>query len=153
MRRFFTILTLSLLPLTGCAVGDTSPYDGGDTEEDMIVVVPEDGIVVSSRSLGDPPAGHTWVDINGTVTGDRNELYGAVVMAHDIVSDNEIECDYQDGEGFGCIGLAVVVDLYQPNGGNCIELWVVDADGNEGPHREYQALGGYGRIDALEGCE
>jgi hypothetical protein len=141
VHRAFGGFVLSAL-LAGCVVHDPEPAFRA------AVFIGDRGISIPlpPPSLVDDP--EQEVDVEGEVIGLDDEVDGLVVRIVDQAGGAELEATLTESSTFRAEGLPI--DLSD----NCIELWLVDAEGREGERVQYQALideSGQS-IEVSEGC-
>lgn len=141
VHRAFGGFVLSTL-LVGCVAHDPEPAFRA------AVYIGDRGISIPlpPPSLVDDP--EQEVDVEGEVIGLDEQVDGLVVRIVDQSGGAELEVSLAEGSTFHAEGLPI--DLSD----NCIELWLVDADGREGERTQYQALIDESRqsIEVSEGC-
>jgi hypothetical protein len=142
VHRAFGGFVLSTL-LVGCVVHDPEPaFRASVFLGDRGISIP-----LPPPSLVDDP--EQEVDVEGEVIGLDEAVDGLVVRIVDQSGGAELEVPLTEGSTFRAEGLPI--DLSD----NCIELWLVDADGREGERAQYQALideSGQS-IEVSEGCD
>jgi hypothetical protein len=99
-------------------------------------------------SLADEP--EQDVDVEGEVIGIAEGTGGLIVRIVDHAGGAELDVPLADGSN-AFHGEGLSIDLSD----NCLELWLVDADGREGERAQYQALidASGESIEVVEGCE
>jgi hypothetical protein len=144
VHRALAGFVLSTLGLGGCAQHDAEPaFRAGVLIDDRGISIP-----LPPPSLVDEP--EQDVDVEGQVIGAVEDLDGLVVHILDQTGGAELDVPLADGvTSFHGEGLAI--DLSN----NCIELWLVDAEGREGEHVHYRALidASGQSIEVVEGCD
>jgi len=144
VHRAFAGFVLSTLALGACASHEAKPvFRASVFIDDRGISIP-----LPPPSLVDEP--EQEVDVEGEVVGDALELDGLVVRIVDHRGGAELDVPLEEGStSFHGSGLAI--DLSD----NCIELWLVDAEGREGERADYQAvIDASGQaIEVVEGCE
>lgn len=143
VHHAFAGLVLSSL-LAGCVQHDPEPaFRAAVFLGDRGISIP-----LPPPSLVDEP--EQEVDVEGEVLGLHEQADGLVVRIVDQAGGAELEAPLVEGSSsFRAEGLPI--DLSD----NCIELWLVDADGREGERAQYQALideSGQS-IEVSEGCD
>ena len=144
VHRAFAGLLLSTLGLTGCVAHDPEPAFRA------AVLVGDRGISIPlpPPSLVDEP--EQDVDVEGEVIGLGDEIDGLVVRIVDHAGGAELDVQLVEGSN-AFRGEGLSIDLSD----NCIELWLVDAEGREGERAQYQAvIDASGQsIEVSEGCD
>jgi hypothetical protein len=129
VHRAFAGFVLSVLGLGACVAHDAEPAFRASVRVDERGI----SIPLPPPSLADEP--EQEVDVEGEVVGLSESATGLMVRVMDTAGGAELDVPLTAGEAtFHGQGLAI--DLSD----NCIELWLVDADGREGEHAQYQAI-------------
>lgn len=143
VHRAFAGFVLSSLALGACVAHDPEPaFRASVLIDDRGISIP-----LPPPSLVDEP--EQEVDVEGEVINLGAGHDGLVVRIADQTGGAELDVPLDGSNAFHAEGLAI--DLSD----NCIELWLVDADGREGEHARYQALidASGESIEVSEGCE
>jgi hypothetical protein len=143
-RAFAGVVLPTLGLLLACVSHDPEPAFRAS------VLIGDRGISIPlpPPSLVDAP--EQEVDVEGEVLGVHEHVDGLVVRIVDHAGGAELDVPLVDGStAFHAEGLAI--DLSD----NCLELWLVDADGREGERAQYRALiDATGQaIEVSEGCD
>jgi hypothetical protein len=144
VRSAFAGFVLSTLGLVACAAHEAEPAFRAS------VLIGDRGISIPlpPPSLVDEP--EQDVDVEGEVLGAGEAAGGLVVRIVDQAGGAELDVPLVDGStAFHGEGLAI--DLSD----NCLELWLVDADGRGGERTQYTAIidASGQSIEAVEGCD
>lgn len=144
VHRAFAGFVLMTLGLGACASHDPRPaFRASVLIDDRGISIP-----LPPPSLVDDP--EQEVDVEGEVIGIAEDVDGLVVRIVDQAGGAELDVPLTDGNTtFHGTGLAI--DLSD----NCIEVWLVDADGREGERTQVQALidASGQSIEVVEGCD
>ena len=144
VHRAFAGFVLSTLALGACVSHHPEPaFRASVLIDDRGISIP-----LPPPSLVDEP--EQDVDVEGEVIGLAEGQGGLTVHIEDQAGGAAIDVPLAEGtHAFHAEGLPI--DLSD----NCIELWLVDADGREGEHVEYQALidASGAAIEVSEGCD
>jgi len=139
----FAGFVLSTLGLVACVQHDPEPaFRASVLIDDRGISIP-----LPPPSLVDEP--EQDVDVDGEVIGVA-AVDGLIVRIVDHAGGAELDVPLADGSNaFHAEGLTI--DLSD----NCIELWLVDAEGREGARAQYQALIDESgeSIEVSEGCD
>lgn len=142
--RAFAGFVLSTLALGACVSHDAEPAFRAS------VFVGDRGISIPlpPPSLVDEPKQD--VDVEGEVIGLQEGVDGLVVRIVDHVGGAELDVPLVEGSN-AFHGQGLAIDLSD----NCIELWLVDAQGREGERTQVQAvIDASGQsIEVSEGCD
>ena len=144
VHRAFAGFVLATLCLGGCVSHSPEPaFRAAVLIDDRGISIP-----LPPPSLVDEP--EQDVDVDGEVIGLPDDPTGLMVRIVDSAGGAELEVPLADGAAtFHGEGLAI--DLSD----NCIELWLVDADGHEGERAQYRAIidASGQSIEVAEGCD
>lgn len=145
LHRALAGFVLLTLPLGACVSHDPEPaFRASVLIDDRGISIP-----LPPPSLVDEP--EQEVDVEGEVIGLHEEAAaGLTVRIVDSMGGSELDVPLEDGSSaFRGEGLAI--DLRD----NCIELWLVGADGREGERAQYQAVIDESgtAVAVIEGCD
>lgn len=145
VHRAFAGLVLSTLGLlAACVVHDPAPaFRASVLIDDRGISIP-----LPPPSLVDEP--EQEVDVEGEVIGGAGSLDGFTVRILDQAGGAELEVELTEGSN-AFHGQGLTIDLSD----NCIELWLVDAEGRQGERTQYQAVidASGNAIEVSEGCD
>lgn len=143
VHRALAGFVLSSLGLCACVAHHPEPaFRASVLIDDRGISIP-----LPPPSLVDEP--EQEVDVEGEVINLAEGLDGLTVRIADQTGGAELDVPLDGANAFHAEGLAI--DLSD----NCIELWLVDADGREGERAQYQALidASGAAIEVSEGCD
>lgn len=143
VHRAFTGFVLSSMAVGACVAHDPEPaFRAAVLIDDRGISIP-----LPPPSLVDEP--EQEVDVEGEVINLAAGHDGLIVRIADQTGGAELDVPLDGSNAFHASGLPI--DLSD----NCIEVWLVDADGREGDHAQYQALidASGEAIEVSEGCD
>lgn len=144
VHRAFAGFVLATLGLGACVVHDPEPaFRAAVLIDDRGISIP-----LPPPSLVDEP--EQEVDVEGEVIGLPDDPTGLLVRIVDSAGGAELDVPLAEG-GTTFHGQGLAIDLSN----NCIELWLVDADGREGERARYRAVidASGESIEVAEGCD
>lgn len=134
---------LATLCMPACVVHEAEPaFRASVLIDDRGISIP-----LPPPSLIDEP--EQEVEVQGEVVGLDEGATGLVVRIVDSTGGAELDVPLEDGSST-FHGAGLTIDLSD----NCLELWLVDTDGREGEHSEYEAVidESDGSVTVVEGC-